>query len=326
MRTTYFLLTGFATLFEVAVSFHHQPSLSIPLRNLSSETFQCNRKVPTLLHHHNPNVSIEYCTGCRWGLRSAWLQQELLTTFNEEMGSVTLRPSKPPSPGGTFIVTLQNSIDGNDSSNTETLLWDRKAEGRFPESKELKQRVRNGIAPSKDLGHSDGNDTAPVDASNAADDGRCEECDEAELSKNNDNIPKADADSVPDSGDILNKNDVDITYCTGCKWMMRSAWISMELLSTFEEELNSVTLTPSRPPEEGGKFMVSIGDKVLWDRKEHGRFPEAKELKQMIRDEIAPSKSLGHSDVSKDTEEEESDIDEMDDDDAVEMRAFYGVL
>ena len=72
--------------------------------------------------------------------------------------------------------------------------------------------------------------------------------------------------------------------------------------------------------------MVSIGDKVLWDRKEHGRFPEAKELKQMIRDEIVPSKSLGHSDVSKDTEEEESDIDEMDDDDAVEMRAFYGVL
>ena len=63
---------------------------------------------------------------------------------------------------------------------------------------------------------------------------------------------------------------------------------------------------------------------MLWDRKENGRFPEAKEMKQMIRDEIAPSKSLGHSDVSEDTEE--SDDDEMDDDDAIEMRAFYGVL
>lgn len=253
MRTTYFI-AGFATLFEVAVSFHHQPSPSIALGNLSSAS-QFHRNFPTFLHHHNPNVSIEYCTGCRWGLRSAWLQQELLTTFNEEMGSITLRPSKPPSPGGTFVVTLTHTIDGNNDVKTETVLWDRKAEGRFPESKELKQRVRNGIAPSKDLGHSDGNDAVPVDISNVADDGRCEECDEAELSKKKDNIPVADAGSIPESAIILGKNDVDITYCTGCKWMMRSAWMSMELLSTFEEELNSVTLTPSRPPEEGGKFV-----------------------------------------------------------------------
>ncbi|HAK28203.1 MAG TPA: hypothetical protein DCO90_03000, partial [Sphingobacterium sp.] len=36
----------------------------------------------------------------------------------------------------------------------------------------------------------------------------------------------------------------------------------------------------------------------IFDRKRAGRFPEIKELKQLIRDLIAPDKSLGHSDKS----------------------------
>ena len=36
-----------------------------------------------------------------------------------------------------------------------TLVWSRKQEGRYPDPKELKQRVRDLIAPEKDLGHSD---------------------------------------------------------------------------------------------------------------------------------------------------------------------------
>ena len=52
-------------------------------------------------------LTIEYCTGCRWMLRSAWLMQELFTTFDTEMGSITLIPSKPPSPGGTFVSNRQ---------------------------------------------------------------------------------------------------------------------------------------------------------------------------------------------------------------------------
>ena len=57
--------------------------------------------------HH---VQIEYCTGCRWLLRSTWLMQELLTTFDEELGLVTLVPSKPPSPGGTFVSLMGRSF------------------------------------------------------------------------------------------------------------------------------------------------------------------------------------------------------------------------
>ncbi|KAI1618550.1 seleno protein W-like protein [Exophiala viscosa] len=41
------------------------------------------------------------------------------------------------------------------SSVTDTVLWDRKTENGFPETKELKNRVRNIIEPDRDLGHID---------------------------------------------------------------------------------------------------------------------------------------------------------------------------
>jgi selenoprotein W-related protein len=92
-----------------------------------------------------PRVSIEYCTGCKWMLRAAWISQELLTTFQDELHSVSLVPSKPPSPAGTFLITLNGNI----------VIWNRKDEGRFPEAKEVKQRIRDAIRPEKSLGHSD---------------------------------------------------------------------------------------------------------------------------------------------------------------------------
>lgn len=88
-----------------------------------------------------PEIEIEYCPGCRWLLRAGWTAQELLTTFESELGGVTLRPSET---GGRFTVTVDGAV-----------AWDRKTEGRFPEMKELKQRIRDHIAPDRDLGHSD---------------------------------------------------------------------------------------------------------------------------------------------------------------------------
>jgi selenoprotein W-related protein len=90
--------------------------------------------------HKTPRVEITYCTQCRWLLRAGWMAQELLTTFDTELGEVALVPGT----GGAFEVR----VDGE-------LVWSRKEAGRFPESKELKQRVRDCIAPEKDLGHSD---------------------------------------------------------------------------------------------------------------------------------------------------------------------------
>lgn len=88
------------------------------------------------------------------------------------------------------------------------------------------------------------------------------------------------------------KNRVEIRYCTQCRWLMRAGWIAQELLTTFEEEIGELALVPG----SGGVFEVRIDGDLVWSRKERSRFPELKELKQLIRDRIAPQKDLGHSD------------------------------
>ncbi len=68
--------------------------------------------------------------------------------------------------------------------------------------------------------------------------------------------------------------------------------MAQELLTTFEEEIGGVTLVPGT----GGVFVIRIGDAVIWSRKEKGRFPDITELKQAVRDLVAPDRPLGHSD------------------------------
>lgn len=87
-------------------------------------------------------------------------------------------------------------------------------------------------------------------------------------------------------------NRVEIRYCTQCRWLLRAAWMAQELLSTFEQELNELALQP----DTGGIFEVSANGTVVWSRKEQGRFPEITELKQRVRDVIAPERDLGHAD------------------------------
>lgn len=88
------------------------------------------------------------------------------------------------------------------------------------------------------------------------------------------------------------KPRVAITYCTQCRWLLRAAWMAQELLTTFEQELGGVTLVPG----SGGTFEVRVDDALLWSRRDAGRFPDIKELKQRVRDVIAPERDLGHTD------------------------------
>ena len=88
------------------------------------------------------------------------------------------------------------------------------------------------------------------------------------------------------------KSRVSITYCTQCRWLLRAAWLAQELLTTFEEELGEVALRPGT----GGVFEIQVDGHLIWSRQQEGRFPEAKEVKQRVRDRIAPERSLGHSD------------------------------
>lgn len=90
-------------------------------------------------------------------------------------------------------------------------------------------------------------------------------------------------------------NKVVIHYCNMCRWMLRSAWLAQELLSTFDGELDEVALHPGT----GGIFHVWLNGELVWDRVSDGGFPEAKELKQRVRDLLCPERSLGHSDGHK---------------------------
>jgi selenoprotein W-related protein len=85
---------------------------------------------------------------------------------------------------------------------------------------------------------------------------------------------------------------VEIVYCRQCRWLLRAAWMAQELLSTFEEDLGGVTLKPGT----GGVFVISVDGATVWSRKDEGRFPDIVELKQRVRDRIAPDRHLGHAD------------------------------
>jgi len=91
------------------------------------------------------------------------------------------------------------------------------------------------------------------------------------------------------------KPSITIEYCPKCRWLLRAAYMAQELLTTFEDDLLGITLKPS---EISGRYTISIGNDILFDRKREGRFPEIKELKQKVRDVVQPGKDLGHSDKS----------------------------
>lgn len=84
---------------------------------------------------------------------------------------------------------------------------------------------------------------------------------------------------------------VEIRYCPRCGWLLRAAWLAQELLTTFLDDLGGVTLAPGR----NGEFAVLLDGSLLFDRAVAGRFPDARELKQLVRDRVCPDRSLGHS-------------------------------
>ena len=97
---------------------------------------------------------------------------------------------------------------------------------------------------------------------------------------------------------------VSITYCTGCRWLLRAGWTAQELLTTFESQLGQVALIPG----SAGVFQIRLDDELIFDRATEGRFPEMKELKRLIRDRIDPERSLGHSDRQSDGGQDEKSV------------------
>jgi selenoprotein W-related protein len=257
-------------------------------------------------HGERYQVSIEYCTGCKWGLRSFWMAQELLMTFEDDTGlaAVTLIPSRAK-PGGVF------RIKAHTAGAADTQLWDRKENDGFPKMKELKQLVRDQVSPARFLGHSDTTDRKEV----VGDGPTTNNADDADAA-----VAVDDTDVVLTPLQYTVSPSVVITYCTGCRWLLRAGYFGQELMSTFGDEINSLSLIPGRH-DQAGIFTVTLDGQVLWDRKEEGGFPEITELKQRARDRLDPEKDLGHSDINK-----PEVIEEQDEEEAEEARKFFGVL
>ena len=73
-------------------------------------------------------------------LRAAWLAQELLSSFESDLVEAALIPGK----SGIFEVRIDNDV-----------IWSLSSESRFPQPKELKQRLRDKVDPDRKMGHTD---------------------------------------------------------------------------------------------------------------------------------------------------------------------------
>jgi selenoprotein W-related protein len=89
------------------------------------------------------------------------------------------------------------------------------------------------------------------------------------------------------------KPRISIAFCTQCQWLLRSAWMAQELISTFGTDLGEVALLPGT----GGIFEIRIDGELVWERRRDGGFPGPKELKQRVRDKLFPERDLGHVDT-----------------------------
>jgi selenoprotein W-related protein len=85
-----------------------------------------------------PRVEITYCVKCRFLLRAAWMAQELLSTFEGQLGEVALVPGS----GGVYEVRLDGEVV---ASNRESK--------KMPEPPEVKRLLRDRIAPERAIGH-----------------------------------------------------------------------------------------------------------------------------------------------------------------------------
>lgn len=71
---------------------------------------------------------------------------------------------------------------------------------------------------------------------------------------------------------------ISITYCTKCNFLLRASWVAQELLHTFQDYVSSVTIIPG----SGGQFDVHYGKELIFSNKTAGRFPETRELREML--------------------------------------------
>lgn len=71
---------------------------------------------------------------------------------------------------------------------------------------------------------------------------------------------------------------ITIRYCVPCQFTPRATWVAQELLLTYSDYVSGLTLIP----DSGGVFEVAVNGERIFSRKEAGRYPELRELKETI--------------------------------------------
>jgi selenoprotein W-related protein len=54
-------------------------------------------------------------------------------------------------------------------------------------------------------------------------------------------------------------NKIEIKYCSKCRWLLRSTWMAQETLSTFEQQVDELSLLPAT----GGIFKIIANGNVI---------------------------------------------------------------
>ncbi len=289
------------------------------------------------------HISIEYCSGCQWMLRSTWMASEILTTFARDtsLSSISLIPKGPPlSEGGIFRITADSNNKKDDDVMKTTLLWDRKIEGRFPESKEVKQLIRDLVDPDKDLGHSD----KKADGSTAKE-ADCIECKEQQQDEPKQKTTESNESAIPDI--FYEQNKVSIEYSTGVvsspdNGLYRANFYANELLSCAYERnawwkqyqqdennektsanapviVDNVTLIPNR--ELTGAMKIQLNeDMIIFDysKETDDEYIDASRLRKMV------TKAITDGDTNLNSGGLGFEL--LDDDEAEEARKYFGVF
>ncbi|MEL7014398.1 MAG: SelT/SelW/SelH family protein [Pseudomonadota bacterium] len=97
------------------------------------------------------------------------------------------------------------------------------------------------------------------------------------------------------TGQAAQKPEAVNTRCVGWNRLLRAGRMAQELLQTLSDDLGRVSL---RPDKTGGVFENRLADNSIWERKRDGGFPDAAELKSLVRDHLDPDRNLGHLDRS----------------------------
>ena len=84
---------------------------------------------------------------------------------------------------------------------------------------------------------------------------------------------------------------LEITYCQPCGHQPRAVELVNQLLATYGMPLNknlSVTLKPA----DQGVFDIVLDGKLVFSRKQVGRFPEFEEIKKAVDPKLAVQLSV----------------------------------